>query len=637
MNHSTVLIVEWVLPCSFLAVGAAFIFLMSAAIGPFTQQSIKSYACPRPLHNITASIPIASFVNSSLIVGRSNPKHRYPDLQMMTAALEGLVGSGNGSKQVPVDCPTGNCDFAPYSSLAYCSSCADITARVQEQYGPRYNDPEMFDWNYTLPGQDCQLAYSDNRGHPLLGTKSATGSTPTHLVICSGQWDFRHRSATSFTILSMSWANCSSDHDDGLPNSPGCGDCPEQLPSLANLAGLVAMNCTLGLCLRDYTGGVQNGVLDETTTSSLSSSLTEDEEYGFSILKLPCTVDSKTYDISNISQVPSIPGRNFTAIIVDGRNVTAPLECVFRTDEDVPWAISEFLQGGLFYPREAPADDGAVCGLNSIDGTSYCDPWYLEPLFHGGRPTAKTFSSDMDGVAVAISNRMRAVGSSAYQNGSGAALGTVIQTAVCVRVDWPWLIFPAALVLLTTVLFIAMLMMARYSQVADGPPMWKSSAVVGFFNGLSATSQPLVRPDGDPARHAVPVYAPGSHPSSASLLKGECHKDLMTLKSMHAKAKKVVVKLETAGTGQHGFIVVNEEEDEHLMDHNEHRGQRRSTDSRCDGRSLPLTRLPSNDSLEEQPPAYLHVDLGMGLTPSIRSSLDRSFQHGIQDSPEREA
>lgn len=129
---------------SYLAVAAAFIFLMSAAIGPFTQQSIKSYACQWPLHNISASIPAAIYVNSSSIVGREGIRHRYPNWKMMVAALKGIVDSANNSKSVPFDCPTGDCDFPPFSSVAYCSSCTDITSHVQQHHGPRDDDADSF-------------------------------------------------------------------------------------------------------------------------------------------------------------------------------------------------------------------------------------------------------------------------------------------------------------------------------------------------------------------------------------------------------------------------------------------------------------------------------------------------------------
>lgn len=391
--------------------GAALLFLVSAAIGPFAQQSIKTYACQRSLHNISASIPAATFINSSLDVSASNPFNRLPNLPMMIAILEGVISTSDNSTQVPFDCPTGNCDFDPYSSLAYCSSCEDITSSVSQHYGESVLDPGEFLWNYTLPGQQCQLSYRDLRGHPRLGTQGATSGSPQHLITCLGSTDFRHKSAVNYTILSMSWANCTDDSADGDPDNASCVRHPEQLPSLADTAGLVAMNCTLNLCVRDYVAQVRNGLLNEDTTGMLAASLLpNDESSAFKLLPLPCALDGQLYYPGNISQVPMIPGRNFTSVILeDGRNVTAPLECVFTVDESVPWAVNQFLDEEVFSALDN-ADSSATCSKNSIGGSSSCDPWYLAPVFNNGRATAESITAVMRSIATSVSSRMRVPG-----------------------------------------------------------------------------------------------------------------------------------------------------------------------------------------------------------------------------------
>lgn len=589
-------------------------------------------------------MPAASYIDSQSVVVGGRTNLLYPDLKMMTAALEGLVGSANNSRTVPFDCPTGDCDFTPYSSLAYCSSCTDITPRVQEHLDPLYLESDMIHtWNYTVPGQDCRLSFKSVEGKPELGTSSFSGVTRSHLNICP--WDKtvpNNRSATSFMIMSLSRANCSQTHEDGFSKNVGCVGHPEQLSSLANVSGLVAMNCTLGLCVRDYNGRVRNGVLHETMTNNLASSMLPEEAHTamYKILKLPCTVDSGAYTISNISQIPSVPGRNFTTVSLDGRNVTGPLECVFATNSDLPLAIGHFLHVGLLQSKRASeqseGDEGGTCSLNSVDESSFCDPWYLEPLFRGGRPTVETISSDMDGLAIGISNRMRAVGSNAYGDGPGVMLGTAIQTTVCVRVDWPWLLFPAALVLLTTILFVAVLITARHSEFADGQPVWKSSAVVAFFHGIAGQFNEPDRVTRDTARPVDSAHDQEKNPESASSLRRRQHQDLMTLERMHAKARKVVVKLETAAPGQRGFVVVNEEESKNQMGSNKQKNQQGPNDSLRDGETLPLHRLSRKMRLHEQTPTSSHVDLGIGLAPPIRGSMDLSIQNDLRADLERE-
>lgn len=600
----------------YLAMGASLLFLISAAIGPFAQQSIKTYACQRPLHNVSASIPAAVFINSSLDVGAENPFNRLPNLQMMIAILEGLISTSHNSTQVSVDCPTGDCDFDPYRSLAYCSSCEDITPKVQEHHWMDNNMGEYL-WNYTIPGQECQLSFRDLQGHPLVGTQSATGSSPVHLSTCLGDMDYRHKSAFNYTVLSMSWANCTDDSEDALPDNVSCSGYPEQLHSLANTSGLVAMNCTLNLCVRDYDAHVHNGLLEESTTATFAASLypNDEESNTFKLLPLPCAIDGQSYDLANLSQVPIIPGRNFTSVILeDGQNMTAPLECVFSVFESLPWAVNQFLEEKVLAGSDS-VGSGVSCSKNSIGGFSTCEPWYLAPIFNDGRATAESITAVMDSIADSVSSRMRMTGSNAYENGTGNALGTVTSTTVCLRIEWPWLILPVALVLLTMVLFIVILAMARHLLVTEGMPIWKSSAVIPFFHGFvrqqgtENTTTSSDRSDSEVGGRAV-LRPPAQVEIGDTLLR---------LDHIKAKAANVAVRLETAGAGQQGFVVVEQEgqssakhfRKRHFLRHASHKAE-----------AYPLNRTHTMD----KSPALPDVELGNQLVPSIWESLHGSHQ-----------
>ena len=49
------------------------------------------------------------------------------------AAIKGVIADDVSelTRNIAVDCPGGNCTFAPFESLAMCSRCQDITAEVQ--------------------------------------------------------------------------------------------------------------------------------------------------------------------------------------------------------------------------------------------------------------------------------------------------------------------------------------------------------------------------------------------------------------------------------------------------------------------------------------------------------------------------
>lgn len=69
------------------------------------------------------------------------------DLSMKAAIMSGVLTYGDDSPslfQIPAQCPTGNCSWPYYRSLAVCSQCADLTDKLSVQ-------PANSSTNYTLP------------------------------------------------------------------------------------------------------------------------------------------------------------------------------------------------------------------------------------------------------------------------------------------------------------------------------------------------------------------------------------------------------------------------------------------------------------------------------------------------------
>jgi hypothetical protein len=67
-------------------------------------------------------------------------------------------------------------------------------------------------------------------------------------------------------------------------------------------------------------------------------------------------------------------------------------------------------------------------------------------------------------------------------NASGPAMGYITSNETCVQVRWGWLAFPAALVALMILLFIAMLLETRGGEERDRN--WKSSPLALMYHGL---------------------------------------------------------------------------------------------------------------------------------------------------------
>lgn len=146
----------------------------------------------------------------------------------------------------------------------------------------------------------------------------------------------------------------------------------------------------------------------------------------------------------------------------------------------------------------------------------------------------------------------------------------------------------------------------------------ESSVSVEFFHVIDGKLHRLDCATRDAARPVISSYDQENNPDSASSLRGEGHQDLMTLERTHAKARKVMVKLETAAPGQRGFVVGNEEENDDQVGSNKQ--NRSSIDSLPDEEALPLHRLSSHIRLHDHSPTLSHVGLGIGLIPSTGGS-----------------
>ncbi|KAI9931380.1 hypothetical protein ASPWEDRAFT_49798 [Aspergillus wentii DTO 134E9] len=124
-----------------------FIFVVAAAIAPFVQQVITTDL--RPVH--APELSTIQTCNTSLYTDYdegAGPGMNILPLTSMGAVYTGIFQSQSpNSNAVTMDCPTGNCTFAPYQSLGVCSKCANITSHLEKNVSHSY----MTTYNYKLP------------------------------------------------------------------------------------------------------------------------------------------------------------------------------------------------------------------------------------------------------------------------------------------------------------------------------------------------------------------------------------------------------------------------------------------------------------------------------------------------------
>ncbi|KAJ5633356.1 hypothetical protein N7490_009695 [Penicillium lividum] len=211
------------------------ILVVTVATDPFVQQVIAINE--RTVHTIGQSS--VQICDSTLYIdvgtGPSPGEEKVP-LVTLGAIYTGLFESQSpNSKSVLIDCSSGNCTFAPYQSLGFCSRCANITHLISSY--PAYSLPPplntTFVYNYSLPN-GLYFSMDSSVTMTILNT-----STELDLI----QLDAKDLPlVVNFTAMSTTGPN-------GVPAVP-----PQ----------ITATECMLYFCVNTYEAAVKNGQFTET-------------------------------------------------------------------------------------------------------------------------------------------------------------------------------------------------------------------------------------------------------------------------------------------------------------------------------------------------------------------------------------
>ena len=144
-----------------------------------------------------------------------------------------------------------------------------------------------------------------------------------------------------------------------------------------------------------------------------------------------------------------------------------PRECFYEilmeSDESMIAFLRTYLQGSI----TADGDAG------------FLGPSVIQALFNSGNVTFASVNSTFTNLVDSMTTYIRQHGNA---NFSTPALGLVYLNETCVHVYWGWLAFPAALVCLTILFFVAMITKTRLG--ANQGHDWKSSPFPLLFHGL---------------------------------------------------------------------------------------------------------------------------------------------------------
>jgi hypothetical protein len=274
----------------------------------------------------------------------------------------------------------------------------------------------------------------------------------------------------------------------------------------------VAVACTLYPCLEYYSATVDNARLNEEvvrqTPLQLQGPNSFRENYiawqNFSlapsnvtlgVVQQPCLVDGVLYTQRNMSSSSRL-GSNATLRIntpsdrrpsqhgdesTNYENITAPLECVAEMSRDFRMSLIYELQfalgsnctlmeAGIVQCKVAHADIEALHPTGDIP----THPAHLAALFRNGTASVETISQALDSLATRLTTEIRIAGQRLGTGEEAKVRGEVLESRICVRFAWKWLVFPGILLALVTIL---LLFIVLRDIMVTRSTTWKSSVL----------------------------------------------------------------------------------------------------------------------------------------------------------------
>ena len=362
--------------------------------------------------------------------------HVYLPLDASAAITSGIIGTKK--PPVTVACVTGNCIWPVIPTLGVCSSCNDIKSQINiTTPAPKNSSSSVAGPVYTIfLGDEYTSSLSNNvsvnLGDPddvfAIETVIPGGYLPT--TFPSGRLTF----ARVFAL--------------GVPASSFQNLSTISYSSSSLNSLVVAYSCDLYFCLQAY---------DANTTSG---NYTEEMIESWDQMNASVPAD---FSSSNWAPGRPQPVWGFSAI-PESMNVMNATE--YRVDYQSRGVLGYSVASSVFGTVGYDGLGGVPEFFDSRQGTSTTDATIIQSIWLSSNSTS-TMSSRLEVLADTYTAYMR---SEIRAPPNGYYAPSMSSQEIFVRVRWPWLAYPLALVLAAYIFFIATLLQTRQRVVRP----WKS-------------------------------------------------------------------------------------------------------------------------------------------------------------------
>lgn len=429
------------------------------AIDPFFQQLIQYYDC---LHPIAAPATVSRTYNYTSGGYQTQMLFAEPDNAMANALYSGaLEPPSTEAAVVAYNCPTGNCTFSgsvdsvgAFSSLAMCSSCDELSHRIEKNesfpsyyISPWWSEPilqvgEIYKWN-NLPFQ-------------LLEASKVPANNSNFDEVINLQF---------LMLVLDNPASCD------LSNTTHCTKHPW------------AVGCSLYPCVKTYSASVQGSVLSETiistvplrktNTSSVEVTVSPDMTWSLASDQLISGGRSRECSRSDTLGVNTSVAISVNRTLQigqdpnDSKTTWYEPDCVWTLGTTPGLAINQLLSH-MF--------DASLLGSVTEDTVSVQGDTWMKRFYRNGTVDITTATQFFEGLANTLTGLIRQHGDTVP---SGYALGTQLAMETCFHVQWPWLIYPAALNFMTVIFLVATLKISAKTRTLKGA--WRSTSLAAMF------------------------------------------------------------------------------------------------------------------------------------------------------------
>ena len=397
----------------------ALITVLALAIDPFAQQ-VASYQLEKFASSQNSTLPVRFYFPYDL------------DASFRDAAYAGLFGSGQNT--LNPHCPSGNCTWAPYQTLALCSQCVDVTSLIKN------DDPYVDQWSY-FPSLPNGLSLED-----LDGVSNMSGILPPMMLDEVGS------AIVHFSLLEIT-------------DSPW------------------ATECSLYWCINTYTATLNNGKFTERLESSWYNAT--------STLPLANIPSDYVWD-SSIDSGPDIIKLYNTTPPTGGAKSQPNLNL---SVDEMKFDSLEVLRREDFLVSSTPNIGDWLGSLlsGSVAAVGISSAVVVD-LFHYGygdrsppgnsNPSISGAQSTFDRLAQSLTTWIRTSQGNSFDLSMAQAVGVTWTSETIVKVRWAWLALPCMLLAGTLVFLGFTIIRTRKQQMG----IWKSSSLALLFHGLEERS-----------------------------------------------------------------------------------------------------------------------------------------------------